>query len=130
MLAMYVVLENHLTMLCDTPAAYEGAPGFEFILKVPATWDEIRVPHAKFNRYVTVARRKGSDWWIGSLNNAERRKLTLPLDFWTRAWTILPTSISMDPRPIPQIRKRSGGLSASRTGLNCRWLRTEVRPCI
>lgn len=47
MLAMYVVLENHLTMLCDTPAAYEGAPGFEFILEVPATWDEIRVPHAR-----------------------------------------------------------------------------------
>ncbi|MEG1611631.1 MAG: glycoside hydrolase family 97 catalytic domain-containing protein, partial [Alistipes sp.] len=27
MLAMYVVLENHLTSLCDKPAAYEGQPG-------------------------------------------------------------------------------------------------------
>ena len=27
MLAMYVVLENHLTSLCDTPKAYEGQPG-------------------------------------------------------------------------------------------------------
>ncbi|WP_302237867.1 glycoside hydrolase family 97 protein [uncultured Alistipes sp.] len=81
MLAMYVVLENHLTMLCDTPAAYEGAPGFEFILEVPATWDEIRVPHAVFNRYVTVARRKEGNWWVGSLNNGERRDLTLSLDF-------------------------------------------------
>ena len=32
MLAMYVVLENELPMVCDYPAAYEGQPGFEFIL--------------------------------------------------------------------------------------------------
>ena len=31
MLAMYVVLENYLQMVCDYPAAYEGEPGFEFI---------------------------------------------------------------------------------------------------
>ena len=43
MLAMYVVLENHLTSLCDTPKAYEGQPGFEVLRTVPGTWDEIRV---------------------------------------------------------------------------------------
>ena len=47
MLAMYVVLENHLTSLCDTPKAYEGQPGFEVLRTVPGTWDEIRVPLAK-----------------------------------------------------------------------------------
>ncbi len=31
MLAMYVVLESYLGMVCDFPAAYEGQPGFEFI---------------------------------------------------------------------------------------------------
>ncbi len=34
MLAMYVVLENHLTSLCDTPKAYEGQPGFEVLRTV------------------------------------------------------------------------------------------------
>ena len=33
------------------------------------TWDEIRVPLARMNEHVTVARRSGSDWWVGSLNN-------------------------------------------------------------
>ena len=81
MLAMYVVLENHLTSLCDTPKAYEGQPGFEVLRTVPGTWDEIRVPLAKMNEHVTVARRSGSDWWVGSLNNGAERNLKLKLDF-------------------------------------------------
>ncbi|MEO8862685.1 MAG: glycoside hydrolase family 97 catalytic domain-containing protein, partial [Ginsengibacter sp.] len=39
MLAMYVVLENYLQMVCDYPAAYEGQPGFDFIKEIPTTWD-------------------------------------------------------------------------------------------
>ena len=81
MLAMYVVLENHLVSLCDTPEAYEGQPGFEVLRTVPGTWDEIRVPLAELNRYVTVARRSGADWWVGTLNNGMARTLQLPLDF-------------------------------------------------
>lgn len=81
MLAMYVVLENYLTSLCDTPQAYEGQPGFEVLRTVPGTWDEIRVPLAEINKYVTVARRSGSDWWVGTLNNGTARTLQLKLDF-------------------------------------------------
>jgi len=81
MLAMYVVLENHLTSLCDTPMAYEGQPGFEVLCTVPGTWDEIKVPHAEIDKYITVARRNGSDWWIGSLNTRMPRTLKLSLNF-------------------------------------------------
>ncbi len=81
MMAMYVVLENHLTSLCDTPMAYEGQPGFEVLRTVPGTWDEMRVPLAEFNKYVTVARRNGTDWWVGTLNDGTARTLNLKLDF-------------------------------------------------
>lgn len=81
MLAMYVVLENHLTSLCDTPEAYEGQLGFEVLCTVPGTWDEMRVPLAEINEYVTVARRSGTDWWVGALNNGTARTLQLKLDF-------------------------------------------------
>ena len=81
MLAMYVVLENHLVSLCDNPMAYEGQPGFEFLCKVPGKWDEIKVPNAKFNEYLTIARKKDNDWWIGSLNNSTARDLNLSLEF-------------------------------------------------
>lgn len=81
MLAMYVVLENHLTSLCDTPKAYEGQLGFEVLQNVPGTWDEIKVPLAEINEYVTVARRSGKDWWVGTINNGTARDLELKLDF-------------------------------------------------
>ncbi|MFL5741263.1 MAG: glycoside hydrolase family 97 protein [Flavisolibacter sp.] len=81
MLAMYVVLENYLGMVCDYPAAYEGQPGFDFITTVPTTWDETRVLDAKIDEYIVVARRKGNDWFIGAINNHEARTLDLPLSF-------------------------------------------------
>ncbi len=81
MLAMYVVLENYLTSLCDNPKAYEGQPGFDFLCKVPTNWDDLKVTHAKINEYITIARRKDNDWWVGSLNNSTARQLTLSLDF-------------------------------------------------
>lgn len=81
MLAMYVVLESYLGMVCDEPAAYENQPGFEFIKSLPTTWDETRVPLAEVAQYVCVARRKGEEWFVGTLNNSAARTLTLPLDF-------------------------------------------------
>lgn len=81
MLAMYVVMESYLNMVADYPEAYEGQPGFEFLQKVPTTWDETRVPGAEVGEYVTIARRKGSDWYVGSINNSKARTINIALDF-------------------------------------------------
>jgi len=81
MLAMYVVLENYLQMVCDYPAAYEGQEGFDFIRKVPTTWDEIKVINAKIGEYITIARRKGKDWYIGTINNHSARDVNILLNF-------------------------------------------------
>ncbi|MFL5772323.1 MAG: glycoside hydrolase family 97 protein [Flavisolibacter sp.] len=81
MMAMYVVLENYLGMVCDYPEAYEGQPGFEFIKEVPTTWDETRVIDAKLHEYIIIARRKGNDWYIGAINNHQARSITIPINF-------------------------------------------------
>ena len=81
MLAMYVVLENALSMVCDYPAAYEGQPGFKFIQEVPTNWDETKVPDAKSGEYVAVARRRGYDWYVGAITNHEARQVAIPLSF-------------------------------------------------
>ena len=81
MLAMYVVLESYLAMVADYPSAYEGQQGFDFIQKVPTVWDETRVLNAEVGESVTIARRKGEDWYIGSINNTKARTLTIPLSF-------------------------------------------------
>ena len=59
-LAMYVVYDSPLQMLSDTPSAYRGEPGAEFLKAVPATWDETRVLDGKIGEYVVIARRHGS----------------------------------------------------------------------
>lgn len=81
MLAMYVVLENYLGMVCDYPQAYEGQPGFDFLKQVPTVWDETRVLDAALNKYITVARRKGSEWYVGTINNMSSRIITASLKF-------------------------------------------------
>ncbi len=81
MLAMYVVLENHMSMVCDYPEAYEGQPGFDFLREVPTVWDQTVVPGAEVDEWVCVARRKGNDWYVGAINNSKPRKVTVPLSF-------------------------------------------------
>lgn len=81
MLAMYVVLENHMAMVCDEPQAYEGQPGFEFIKEIPTVWDETVVPGAEVGEWVSIARRKGTDWYIGTINNSKEKTVTVPLKF-------------------------------------------------
>ena len=81
MLAMYVVLENEQGMMCDNPAAYLGQPGFEFLKAVPLTWDETRIVDAKLSNYVTTARRKGNDWYLGTITNNTGRNINTSLSF-------------------------------------------------
>jgi alpha-glucosidase len=81
MLAMYVVLESYLGMVCDYPDAYEGQEGFDFLRAVPTTWDETKAPVAIPGERVTVARRKGDEWWVGTINNGVSREVELRLDW-------------------------------------------------
>ena len=81
MLAMYVVLENYLPMVCDYPDAYIGQPGFEVIKKIPGSWDETHVVAAELDKYVSIARRKNDSWYIGTITNNDAREITIDLKF-------------------------------------------------
>ncbi len=80
-LALYVVFESPLEMVSDYPEQYKGQKAFDFIKQVPATWDEVRVIEGLPMRYITLARRSGKDWYVGSLTNWEERNGKVPLDF-------------------------------------------------
>ena len=79
-LAMYVVYDSPLQMLADTPSAYRGEPGSELLKAVPASWDETRVLDGKIGEYVVIARRHGSDWFVGAMTD-QARKVAIPLGF-------------------------------------------------
>jgi len=80
-LALYVVLESPLMMVSDYPEHYAGQHDFEFIRQVPVTWDEVCVLNGRPMENITVARRSGKDWYVGSITNWNARTVQVPLSF-------------------------------------------------
>lgn len=81
MMAMYVVLESYLNMVADYPEAYNGEPGFNFVSEVPTIWDETVVPEARLQSHVVIARRKDNNWYIGAINNSDKKSISFDFDF-------------------------------------------------
>ncbi len=80
-LALYVVIYSPLQMAADLIENYEDVPAFKFIKEVPTNWDDTKVLNAEIGEYVTIARRNGIEWFIGSITNEEPRKIKINLDF-------------------------------------------------
>ena len=79
-LGEYVVFFSPLNMLCDSPTHYEKETECtEFIASIPVVWDETIPLNSKVGEYVTVARRKGTSWYVGGITNWTERELTLDL---------------------------------------------------
>jgi len=65
----------------DKPSDYQGEPELEFWDAVPTIWDDTKVVQGEIGKYVTIARRNGSDWFVGTITNNDARELKVPLDF-------------------------------------------------
>ena len=79
-LALYVVLESPLNMLCDAPTNYmKEAESLEFIANIPTVWDETMVLDGKIGEYIVTARRSGNTWYVGGITNWTARDLTIDL---------------------------------------------------
>ena len=81
-LAEYVVFESPLNMLCDSPSNYmEEKECLEFIAEIPTVWDETKGLCGEVGKYIAMARRSGSDWYVGAMTDWSDRGLTLDLSF-------------------------------------------------
>lgn len=80
--AMYVVYESPLQMLCDAPSLYRKEPDVPaFISKIPVVWDETIAPEARIREYLLIARRNQSHWYVAAMTNQEARNLQISLSF-------------------------------------------------
>ena len=83
-LALGVVFYSPLQYLhwYDQMDQYTGKsfPELEFWKAMPTTWDDSKVIHGSIGHYMTVARRKGKAWFVGTITN-DGRSLEIPLDF-------------------------------------------------
>jgi alpha-glucosidase len=81
-LALYVVFESPLQMLCDSPSHYGREPEMmDFLRAVPTEWDETRVLDARISDYVVIARRRGTDWYLGAITDWNTREVEIDLSF-------------------------------------------------
>lgn len=81
-MAKYIVFESPLQMLADNPTNYMKEPEcLAFLSKMPVTWDETKCINASISHYVTVARKHGNDWFLGSMTDFAPRSFDIPLNF-------------------------------------------------
>jgi alpha-glucosidase len=112
-LALYAIFESPLQMLADSPSNYAREPeAMEWLARVPVVWDETRVLQARIGDYVVVARRSGSDWYIGAITDWERRELEIDLSFL--------------PAGSFQMEAYQDGVNAGRRGEDCKKVTSSV----
>lgn len=80
-LAIYVVYECPFQMVSDWPEIYKNDPSFKFIKDVPASWDQTKVINGYPGEYITIARKRGDDWYLGAMTNWTERDYEITLDF-------------------------------------------------
>ncbi len=80
-LALFVVFESAFEMVADHPEAYRGQKELPFLSAVPTVWDETRVLNGQVGEWITIARRRGRQWFLGSITDWSPREVDVPLDF-------------------------------------------------
>lgn len=81
-LAMYVIFDQPLAYLCDSPTEYRKHQNvLRFISTVPATWDRTIPLAATLNEYAVIARQRGEEWYIGAMTNHAGRDIEIDFSF-------------------------------------------------
>jgi alpha-glucosidase len=81
-LAMFVIYDQPLAMLSDSPTEYEKYPDImKFLAAVPTVFEETRVLDAKVGEYAVMAKKQKGKWFIGAMTNWKVRNLQIDLSF-------------------------------------------------
>ncbi|WP_158293239.1 glycoside hydrolase family 97 catalytic domain-containing protein [Tamlana fucoidanivorans] len=80
--AKLAVLFSGIHVIPDSPEEYNKKSDlFEFVKTLPDSFDELKIINGTIDEFVTVGRRKGDDWYIGSLTNRDSRVISIDLSF-------------------------------------------------
>lgn len=82
-LAMAVVYYSPLQFIFwyDQPSAYQGEPEIEFFENVKTVWDDTKVLEGEIGEYISIARKSGEEWFVGTMTNNDARKISTSLNF-------------------------------------------------
>ena len=65
----------------DRPSFYQGEPEIEWFENLQTVFDDSRVLSGAPGKGIVMARRKGTEWFVGALTNNEGSKETIDLSF-------------------------------------------------
>ncbi|RHC71015.1 alpha-glucosidase [Bacteroides uniformis] len=65
----------------DKPSFYHGEPEVEWFENLQTVFDDTKVLNGTPGKNVTMARRKGQEWFLGAMTNNEGSREEIPLDF-------------------------------------------------
>ncbi|MCW0484888.1 glycoside hydrolase family 97 protein [Gaoshiqia sediminis] len=75
-LALSVVFESGIRHMADRPEGFYELPDEPktFLKEVPSAWDDTKLLDGYPGSFTVIARRKGTDWYIGGINAETREK--------------------------------------------------------
>lgn len=77
-MALLTAFESSLTHIAECPQNLRYFIGKDVMKRLPTVWDESRLLEGDIEKYATIARRNGEDWWVAGINTDAR---TCKLDF-------------------------------------------------
>ena len=79
-MALMTLFESGIVHIAECPQNLQYFLGRDIMKRLPTVWDESLLLDGDPSSYATVARRKGSDWWVSGISVNERT-CRLKLDF-------------------------------------------------
>ncbi|MFV8466173.1 glycoside hydrolase family 97 protein [Flavobacterium sp. LB1P62] len=87
-LALYTIFEAPLQMMADSPTAYmKEQESTDFIAKIPTTFDETVAIDGSVGKFVVLARKKSTNWYLGAITNWDAREVTIDFSFLEKGKT-------------------------------------------
>lgn len=80
-LSKFVIYDSPFTVVCEHPENLLNKPGADFLKIVPTEWDDTRFISGYPDEFVAIAKRAGKKWFLGVLNNSNRRSINVDLSF-------------------------------------------------
>jgi alpha-glucosidase len=81
-LAMYMIYYSPLQFMVDVPTNYSKEPVYlDFLASIPSVWDATYPLDCKIGQFITIARKKGNVWFVGSMTNWDERTLDIRCNF-------------------------------------------------
>jgi len=80
--AKLIVIYGGCFVMPDAPEEYlKKEDLFDCIRQMPAHFDSYKVLDGEIGEFITVARKSGDEWFVGSLTNRDARELSVNFDF-------------------------------------------------